>query len=87
MPEPPADPPSPAAPSGDLVVVARVRTAKAPIVAGALEAEGIAAVLDRPGFGALYGLHSGAFATAILVPASQAEPAQDLIESVERDLG
>lgn len=70
----------------EFVVVTAVPHITAAIVKGALEAEGITVVLQRDGFGAIYGLDRGRHATEVRVPADQAEQARALLSEIERDL-
>lgn len=64
------------------VLIAR-QDAVARIVAGALESEGIPVRLSRDGFGAVYGLQHGRFATQVLVPAEDLPRARALLAEVE----
>lgn len=64
------------------VLVARP-DALARIVAGALESEGIPAQLARDGFGSVYGLQHGRFATRVLVTAGDLERARALLAEIE----
>lgn len=71
----------------ELVTVTQVHSAKAAIVKGALEAEGIPARLDRDGLGVVYGLESGPWATRVLVPVEHVDAARALLHQIEGDLG
>lgn len=56
---------------------------QADVLVGALRTEGIEARLERDGFGAVYGLTHGAFATRVLVAADQYDKALALVNAVE----
>jgi hypothetical protein len=49
------------------------------VVKGALEAEGIAVMLERESLGSVYGLDSGAWATRVLVTADALDRARRLL--------
>ena len=58
---------------------------EAHVLAGALQAEGIHAVLERDSLGAIYRLTYGAFATRVLVLDADYDVALALLQSVEVD--
>lgn len=57
----------------------------APVIAGALEAEGIPTRLERPSLGTVYGLDTGEWATRVLVPAEDLERARTVLREAERN--
>lgn len=59
----------------------------ASVLAGALEAEGIRVVLDRPALSSVYGLEAGTWATRVLVPAEQLEEARALLAEFDNPDG
>ena len=61
--------------------------AEAPILLGALQAEGFDARLERNGFGAVYGLTAGQFASRIYVAEGDLASAQALLEEMEGPRG
>ncbi len=55
----------------------------AAIVKGALEAEGVTVLLDRPALASVYALEVGTWATRLLVPEEQLAQAQAVLADVE----
>lgn len=53
------------------------------LLQGALQAEDIAAELERDGLAAVYGLVGGGFPTRVLVPGADVERAQQVLADLE----
>jgi hypothetical protein len=75
------------APTLGRVIVYRPLTAlphvQAQLLAGALEAEGVAVRLERPDLASVYALDLGPFATRVLVDETQLELARTLLDRLE----
>lgn len=69
----------------EFVALTSLPSVHATVLAGALQAEGLTVLLDRPALATVYGLENGVWATQVLVPADQLGRARELLGEFEED--